>query len=48
MAEKDITEKILMLYADVFADCINVLQYNGEQRLTEENTKPAPTEMLTS
>ncbi len=44
MAEKDITEKILMLYADVFADCINVLQYNGEQRLTEENTKPAPTE----
>lgn len=44
MAEKDITEKILMLYADVFADCINVLQYNGEQRLTEDNTRAAPTE----
>lgn len=25
MAEKDITEKILMSYADVFADCVNTL-----------------------
>ena len=44
MAEKDITEKILMSHADVFADCINTLLYGGERRLNEENTKPAPTE----
>ena len=44
MAEKDVTEKILMSYADVFADCINALAYGGRQRLRPENTKPAPTE----
>lgn len=44
MAEKDITEKILMSYADVFADCINTLVYGGRQRLKAENTEPAPTE----
>lgn len=25
MAEKDITEKVLMSHADVFADCVNAL-----------------------
>ncbi len=44
MAEKDITEKILMSYADVFADCINTLVYHGERRLNPEDTQPAPTE----
>ena len=44
MAEKDITEKVLMSYADVFADCINALVYGGKQRLSAENTQPAPTE----
>ena len=44
MAEKDITEKILLSYADVFADCINALLYDGRPRLTAENTQPAPTE----
>ena len=44
MAEKDIKSKILMSYADVFADCINTLVYGGRQRLTEENTHRAPTE----
>lgn len=44
MAEKDITEKILMSHADVFADCINTLVYDGKQRLNMENTQPAPTE----
>ncbi len=44
MAEKDITEKILLSYADVFADCINTLVYSGKQTLSEENTRPAPTE----
>ena len=44
MAEKDITEKVLMSYADVFADCINVLVYNGKRRVRTENLYPAPTE----
>ena len=44
MAEKDIKSKILMSYADVFADCINTLVYGGRQRLNEENTHRAPTE----
>lgn len=44
MAEKDVTEKILMFYADVFADCINTLVYHGERGLNPEDTQPAPTE----
>ena len=44
MAEKDIKSKILMSYADVFADCINTLVYGGRQRLNGENTHRAPTE----
>jgi hypothetical protein len=31
MAEKDISEKILESYNDVFADIVNVLLFNGEQ-----------------
>ena len=44
MAEKDVTEKILMSYADVFADCINTLVYVGERQLDPDDTQPAPTE----
>ncbi|WP_300660405.1 hypothetical protein [uncultured Acetatifactor sp.] len=44
MAEKDILEKVLMSYADVFADCVNTLAYRGTQRLSEESLQPAPTE----
>lgn len=44
MAEKDITEKILMRHADVFADCINVLSYGGKIRLKQDFLQPAPTE----
>ncbi len=33
MGEKDITEKILEDYNDIFADIINVLVFNGEQRV---------------
>ncbi|MCC8050654.1 MAG: Rpn family recombination-promoting nuclease/putative transposase [Clostridiales bacterium] len=33
MAEKDVTEKLLEDYPDVFADIINVLIYNGENRV---------------
>lgn len=44
MADKDISEKILMRHADVFADCENVLTYEGERRVHAENLQPAPTE----
>ena len=44
MAEKDITQQILLSYGDVFADCENALAYNGEQHLHAENLHPAPTE----
>ena len=44
MAEKDIMEKILLSYEDVFADCGNVLMYGGAQRLKAEEMQPAPTE----
>ncbi len=44
MAEKDITEKVLMSHADVFADCVNALAYGGRRRLRAEDLHPAPTE----
>ena len=31
MAEKDVTEKILESYNDVFADIVNVLLFGGRQ-----------------
>lgn len=34
MGEKDITEKILADYNDVFADIVNVLLFGGKQLLT--------------
>ena len=37
MGEKDITEKILEDYNDVFADIINGLIFNGEQRILPES-----------
>lgn len=33
MGEKDLTEKILEDYNDIFADIVNVLLFNGEQRV---------------
>ena len=46
MAEKDILEKSLLSYEDVFTDCINTLVYDGRRRLEEGRTQPAPTESL--
>ena len=37
MAEKDITEKILLSYADVFADVVNGLLVKGEQIIRPED-----------
>ena len=39
----DKIEKILEDYADVFADIINVLVYNGEEAVKPENLKDGPT-----
>ena len=36
MGEKDITEKILADYNDVFADIMNGLLFAGEQRILPE------------
>ena len=36
MAEKDITEKVLEAYNDVFADIVNVLLFNGKEILKAE------------
>ena len=36
MPEKDITEKILEDYNDVFADLVNVLLFNGERLVQPE------------
>lgn len=44
MAEKDISEKVLMSYPDVFADCVNALAYGGKQILRGEELLAAPTE----
>ncbi len=42
--EYDIPEKELEEYADVFADIINALVYQGNKRVLPENLQPAPTE----
>lgn len=36
MAEKDITEKILESYNDVFSDIVNVLLFDGKQVLSPD------------
>ena len=40
MAEKDIVEKILADYNDVFADIVNVLLFNGEEIISEDDLEP--------
>ena len=37
MGQKDITEKLLEDYNDVFADIVNVLVFGGKQRIKEED-----------
>ena len=36
MSQKDITEKMLFTYNDVFADVVNALLFKGEQVIAEE------------
>lgn len=46
MAQKDLTEKNLEFYPDVFADLINALLYKGKLILDPATLQPAPTETL--
>ena len=46
MGQKDLTEKSLEFYPDVFADIVNALLYQGEQVILVENLQAAPTETL--
>lgn len=46
MGKKDIGEKRLEDYADVFADIVNVLAFHGERLLDEEHIVSGPTESL--
>ncbi len=43
MAEKDVTEKVLADYNDVFADIINVLLFKGEQIISPDDLEQATT-----
>lgn len=43
MAQKDLGEKLLEDYADVFADIINVLIFHGERLMREEDIIDGPT-----
>lgn len=37
MGQKDISEKILVAYDDVFADIVNVLLFNGQETIQPED-----------
>ena len=39
MPEKDITERHLESYNDVFADIVNVLLFNGERRILPDDLR---------
>ena len=44
MGQKDIAEKTLESYDDVFADIVNVLLFNGKQKVYEKDLEDAPSE----
>lgn len=46
MGKKDLSEKRLEDYEDVFADIVNVLAFHGERLLREDNLTAAPTESV--
>ena len=41
MSEKDVAEKTLEAHNDVFADIVNVLLFNGEQVVHEDELEDA-------
>jgi len=46
MGQKDLTQKQMEAYADVFADLINALLYGGQPVVLAQELKPAPTESV--
>ena len=45
MPERDVTEKYLESYNDVFADIVNVLLFNGQRRVLPDDLRDTrPTE----
>ncbi len=44
MKEKDLAEKQLMAYEDVYADILNVLLFHGERLILQENLETAATQ----
>lgn len=46
MGQKDLTEKSLEFYPDVFADTVNALLYEGKPVVQARMLQPAPTETL--
>ena len=46
MGQKDLTQKNLESFPDVFADIINALLYEGRPILNPEKLQPAPTETI--
>ena len=46
MGQKDLAAKDLESRPEVFADIINALIYEGEQIVSPEQLRPAPTETL--
>ena len=46
MGQKDLSEKNLEFYPDVFADTVNALLYEGQPIVDPDSLQPAPTETL--
>lgn len=46
MGQKDLSEKNLQYYPDVFADIVNALLYDGQPHIAAKELQPAPTETL--
>ena len=46
MAQKDVTEKALEAYNDVFSDIVNVFLFGGEQRVKAESLEEAATNSI--
>lgn len=48
MAEKDVTEKLLADYNDVFADIVNVLLFEGKQIVAADDLETVKSEPVQS
>ena len=46
MKESDVTEKLLEDYNDVFADIVNTLVFEGEERIKEDSLEDGRTTSL--